>query len=733
MSGASRGAVLPDRYQVVRLLGKGGMGKVYLAKDQETGRDVAVKVLSVPQHMLQAAAARFRREAKAQARIESPHVVAIYDQQLVEDPPYLVMEYVRGRDLETLLEDEGPMPVDRVVRMVREAAEAIDSLHEVGVIHRDLKPSNLMVREEDGATVLMDLGLAQIEGGTVLTATGQLVGTPLYLPPESMDTRGWCFQSDIYQLGAIAFECLVGRSLLKGSSMEEVVASLTLGEHNEFPPELNVPHEVQDSIRAAVAVDPDERFQSAGEFARAMRGEGAIPAAPTASTLAAGVAGGPGGGAAGSAGMPRLGAGAWAGLLILGLGVGAFLGRPQPAPLEPRWRVVADAVEVRFRPGEAEDIRAEVGDRLVRKTETLDGGEERLVIRGLPVGDPVGARLLWRGGEGPRVQLVPTSPALEDRLWLLTGRRIQLRLRRAASVSLGEAPPVRGEVGEELILQAPAANGPLPPLRWQEDGLDFARVWTWADLYQTAAEGIPDSALLEDRQPLLDALRSGAPPPGVRQAQRYWRQLVPWIPEMLRSDLAPRLRHRVWRGWQALTQAVALEEIHGLQVARPSVPVDEAGGRRRLGAAPEPGAIQWRPVFESEDSAGQWVASANAQRGLPVDADAINAVRKITFAWPRVVTGPEELVDVAFQVLKWREGSIGRLEVEGGTHPFRVDIWHPEAAPNAPKFTGWLVVRLPPDLLPPTGSPMSFRLLPVSGHDLKATRLQKIQLWREKK
>jgi hypothetical protein len=230
----------------------------------------------------------------------------------------------------------------------------------------------------------------------------------------------------------------------------------------------------------------------------------------------------------------------------------------------------------------------------------------------------------------------------------------------------------------------------------------------------------------------MEALRTGSPAPGVREAQRYWRQLVPWIPEILMSDLAPELRHQVWRGWQALTHAVALEELHGLQVARPSVPVDQAGGRRRMAAAPASGAVQWRPLYEAEEQArGLNIAAPNA-RSFSTDKDEMQAAEKIEFSWPRVATEAGVPVDIAFEVRKWREGNIGRLEVAGGAHPFRVDIWHPDVRPSAEKFTGWIVVRLPPDLLPPTGSSMVFRILPVSGGDLKAAWVKNIHLWRDK-
>jgi serine/threonine protein kinase len=136
------------------------------------------------------------------------------------------MEYVEGQDLEGLLKWNGPLSVERALRLARDLGEALDCLHAAGVLQRDLKSSNLMVRQSDGSAALMDLGLAQVQDATALTGTGQIVGTPLYLPPEALKDQGWSAASDIYQMGALRYEVLVGKTLIEGVSIEDVLHAL---------------------------------------------------------------------------------------------------------------------------------------------------------------------------------------------------------------------------------------------------------------------------------------------------------------------------------------------------------------------------------------------------------------------------------------------------------------------------------------------------------------------------
>ena len=270
-------------FAIVERLGRGGMGEVYLAEDTRLGRRVALKrpsesFLSAPD-----ARQRLRREASAAGRLTHPNIAAIYDVLDVEGYPYIVMEYVEGESLSTVLA-RGPLSVERALQIGLQIADALVAAHSRGVIHRDLKPANISVTA-DGVPKVLDFGIAkgpdpQSSHGAAdtaalkaITAAGQVMGTPGYSSPEQLVGAPADPRDDIYSLGVVLYELLTGRLPFEGSDpLELAVATMT--KTAPLPHQLNpaVPPEVSQVIARAIARDRDDRYASAGEMREAVRG-----------------------------------------------------------------------------------------------------------------------------------------------------------------------------------------------------------------------------------------------------------------------------------------------------------------------------------------------------------------------------------------------------------------------------------------------------------------------------
>ncbi len=273
------GRVFLGRYEARRLLGEGGMGRVYLARQLDLGRDVVVKVM----HDHIAADTKFRdrfqRETLLMARFHHPGAVTLYDASL-NDPlgPCIVMEYVRGVNLEGMLARNGRMSAPRVGRIIGELCEVLQAAHDEGIIHRDLKPANLMVLDPDSPRErikVMDFGLAKlIEGEAIRKVTDTnvdfAVGTPGYICPEQVRGEEMGHRGDLYSVGVMMYELLTGRLPFNGpTSMDILLAHAT-----EFPPTFTelglsgwVPHEVEQLVFDTLAKDPEDRPQTARELA----------------------------------------------------------------------------------------------------------------------------------------------------------------------------------------------------------------------------------------------------------------------------------------------------------------------------------------------------------------------------------------------------------------------------------------------------------------------------------
>jgi serine/threonine protein kinase, bacterial len=268
------------RYLLRDLIGKGGMGQVFRAYDTETDRIVALKVLPPNLAKDNAFQERFRREALAAARLNSPHVIPIHSAGEIDGRLYVDMRLIEGTDVDGLLR-EGPLDPARAARIVSQVAEALDAAHRVGLIHRDVKPSNVLVGANDFA-YLIDFGIARVSGQAGLTSTGMMLGTWAYMAPERFTTGQVDHRADVYALACVLFECLTARRPFEGDGAEQQAAGHMFAE----PPRpsswvAGVPVGLDAVIATGMAKDPAHRYGTATELARAadaaLRG---VPIAP---------------------------------------------------------------------------------------------------------------------------------------------------------------------------------------------------------------------------------------------------------------------------------------------------------------------------------------------------------------------------------------------------------------------------------------------------------------------
>jgi serine/threonine protein kinase len=261
------------RYQILRMLGAGAMGEVFLAEDPQIGRRVAIKTVKIEEgrpNEMEERKRRLERESRAAGKLLHPNVVALFDVGEDQGVLYLAFECVEGSDLAQRLEVEPPLSLREAIHFVRQAAEGLDYAHRQGVVHRDIKPSNLLISAATGTVKVSDFGIAKLKDQTSdLTMTGSVVGSPHYLSPEQIRGDELDGRSDIFSLGVLLYEVLSRRRPFQGETLTTLVYQIL---HRDPPsivvdrPELGT--RLEGVLQRMLQKDRDDRYKTAGEVAR---------------------------------------------------------------------------------------------------------------------------------------------------------------------------------------------------------------------------------------------------------------------------------------------------------------------------------------------------------------------------------------------------------------------------------------------------------------------------------
>ena len=275
------GKTLPGGYHILDLISVGGMGRVYRAEQSALGRTVAVKIIHP--HLLsdENSALRFITEARAASQLNHPNSIAVFDFGRTDDgQPYLVMEFLRGKDLARVAYEEGPLPFSRIVDVLRQVLAALSEAHDLGIVHRDLKPENVILeplRRGGDFVKVVDFGLAKLRAdaqGPNVTSPGIVCGTPDYMAPEQGRGDPIDGRSDLYAVGVVLFQLLTGRLPFEADSPTQVVMmhmTIPVPDPRQVAPERNIPEPLVRVVNQALAKDAKKRFQDASEFADALK------------------------------------------------------------------------------------------------------------------------------------------------------------------------------------------------------------------------------------------------------------------------------------------------------------------------------------------------------------------------------------------------------------------------------------------------------------------------------
>src|SRR5271166_3317797 len=260
------GDVLGGRYEILQLLGEGGMGAVYKAMDRELDRPVALKLIRPELAANSSILARFKQELLLAHQVTHKNVIRIYDLGDADGVKFITMEFVEGQDLRTLILEKKKFSPEDAVEIIQQVCRALEAAHSVGVIHRDLKPQNIM-RDQTGRILVMDFGLARTVQGDGMTQTGALVGTMEYMSPEQALAKDLDQRSDLFTVGLILYELLTGVTPFRA---ESAVASLIKRNQERAIPvsdhDGTIPRTLSNIVSRCLERDPNLRYQSAGEL-----------------------------------------------------------------------------------------------------------------------------------------------------------------------------------------------------------------------------------------------------------------------------------------------------------------------------------------------------------------------------------------------------------------------------------------------------------------------------------
>jgi eukaryotic-like serine/threonine-protein kinase len=270
------GKVVDGRYRVLDVIGRGGMGVVYRVEHLRMGKIAAMKVLHRELANDREAVERFEREAAAVSRLHHPHTVQVFDFGRTQGALYLIMEYVRGQDLAHIINRDGAMPWSRAAPILAQICGALQEAHELGIVHRDLKPENVLIGRTTGGrdfAKVLDFGLAKLDSRQLPTTTSdrqEIIGTPYFMSPEQIRGDEVDARSDLYSFGALMFNVLTGQNLYTASNAVGVLTKHLTSEPDapsQRAPTMGIDPKVDHLCRRALAKEPSQRWQSAGELA----------------------------------------------------------------------------------------------------------------------------------------------------------------------------------------------------------------------------------------------------------------------------------------------------------------------------------------------------------------------------------------------------------------------------------------------------------------------------------
>jgi hypothetical protein len=444
-------------YEIVSLLGKGGMGEVYLARDTRLGRDVAIKALPDAFAHDPERLARFEREARLLASLKHPNIAAIYGLEESDGQRHLVLEYVAGPTLAERLA-AGPLPLDEALDVCTQIATGVEAAHESGVVHRDLKPANVKLTPA-GEVKVLDFGLAKsgtasasdsglnlshspTVGVQAATSAGVILGTAAYMSPEQARGRPVDRRTDIWSFGCVLYECLTGKPLHRGETVSDLIANILAREPSwtELPPQ--TPQRLRALLARCLRKDARERQRDIGDVRLELteiRAHGAD--APAAAAVAP----------ARAARSTRL---AWitAGVLAIVAAAAALMPRGATAPVT-RMTVLAPNLEFRTILG---DFAMAPDGHAIAFTQSDSAGAKHLFVREL---DHAGARLIASTEDAAWPFWSPDS---RDLGFFAGGRLLRVPAGGGAVRALCDAPLGRGAAwGDGQIVFAPSARGPL--------------------------------------------------------------------------------------------------------------------------------------------------------------------------------------------------------------------------------------------------------------------------------
>jgi serine/threonine protein kinase len=277
--------LLGGQFRVLEKVGTGGMGSVYKAEQPAMNRMVAIKILHPKLAGRKDLTSRFRREARAMSQLTHPNTVKVFMYGELEDDGslYIVMEMLEGRNLNQTVRKEGPLTVDRAIPILIQCCGALQEAHDLGIVHRDLKPENIFLSKQGGISdypKVLDFGLAKVTerqmqpGSVILTQEGMVFGTPEFMSPEQAQGKTLDARSDIYSLAVILYEVLTGKlPFTARTPMEYIQKHVTdpIIPLSERVPDRKFPKGLDDVLAKALQKQPDNRFQTAGEFGEALR------------------------------------------------------------------------------------------------------------------------------------------------------------------------------------------------------------------------------------------------------------------------------------------------------------------------------------------------------------------------------------------------------------------------------------------------------------------------------